>query len=356
MALIATTGTSSIVAVSPLKVVPRSVSSHIAELEDRLKIKPEEEAQLTHSVGLLQASSFSPYGLKSMVQHTSSSKSLQKEKSKSPGGASLDILLGIGFHEDDTDDMLSSNTKLKGSTFQRKSTPELRNGALVKSADTKSTAAVAVDIPVRTHRGQGRGRNEIEKISIGVNDIFSDDEDCNDGCEMITVTDSRVSTDTSSRKRALIPDDVITDVNSALNSLSESFGASNPIQPYKRRATLRRAAVSFAAEVLSIPPKIVERKFDEDFDSVIESLSNTVLDSGCRRSRRLSGSGSSSSSSGSKIIRKGTPHAAHRPRFNRPLSRDSMGSRGSEGSNCRSSDYGSYFSSMEESPQVLKRC
>ena len=373
VALSTAAGTSSIAAVSPLKVVPRSVSSHVAQLEDRLKVKPEADSQLTMaqppslSVGLLQASSFSPYGHKSIVQHMSSSKSLAKksEKVKSPGGASLDILLGIGFYEEEGDDMLNSSSSLKGiRTSQNKSTPELHDVALGanlnKSTDTQSSAAVTVEIPVRAHRGHGRGRNEIEKISTGVNDIFRDDEDSSTGSEMIKATGckSRVSTDTdtSSRKRVLVPDEVTTNVNSAFNSLSESLNASNPIQPYKRRATLRRAAVSFATEVLSISPKIVVRKFEEDFDSVIESLSNTVLDSGCRRSRRLSGSGSSVFSSGSKIetkiIRRGTPHAANRPRFTRPLSRDSMGSRGSEGSTGGSSDYGSYFSSMEESPQV----
>ena len=373
---------SSIAAISPLKLIPRTVSSHIAELEDRLKVKAVED---THHImaqpsslpaKLLQAFSFSPYGHKSNRQNMSSRRSFggKFEKIKSPGDATLDALLGIGMYEDDADDEvnaiipLDSSAKLT-SISTRKNRSSTKSSEVTSSISScqvggpRSDTDVVVDIPLIAERGEGKEGKDVRRVNIGAEDIFSDDEDDHTGREVITELNYKIggSIDTRNRKRALefaAQDEevVITNINCTITSSSETSSNSIPTQPYKKRATVNRAAVSFAVEVLSTSPKIVKRTIDEEFDSVMIALTNTVLDSGCRRSRRLSGPTgiilSCDAQIKKKFVRKGTPHAANRPPFSRPSPRDSTGSKGSENSTGRSSDYGSYFSSMEESPQV----
>lgn len=293
-------------------------------------------------------------------------KSAKKVNIKSPGGASLDILLGIGIYDDADDEIdvvipilncVQSAMSSTSSLSKMDDAMSSNNGAVsVNTLLSGAGANVGRAFPGAEQKRRGRGA---QRVKIGSADIFSDDE------EEVVVTKNVSSVSASTRKRnssAMIVDDIVTINNSQLEKSRESVDdrvdECLSKKTNKRRSILKKTAVSFAVEAPAVSPKVSVYSFEEDFNLVIDAFNNTVLNSGCRRSRRLSGPMGAESlmSSGSSVPkknpRKGTPRAAVRPRFNRPSECNTSSSRSSEGSGCTDTGYGSYFSGMEGSPQV----
>jgi hypothetical protein len=263
-------------------------------------------------------------------------------RGRSPGGASLDVLLGLGCcgngASDSEDEKLVSN---KGDSSPSVHSELRVDGSVMHNVDL---APRIDDIPSRvtallssansnlpsnkTKRNLPVGKKRVTRVQVGVCDIFSDDEE-----EIVS----------SAPAESLMVDTMMDTTESEYFVDIKDAEIIESTVP-RRSSTVRRSVVSFA-EVSAFPS--VEGSSLDGLDSDMMTVVGNTSSGGVRRSCRLSNA--SSSSSAKKARRQATPYA---PRFARRKS-------GTSGSGKTPMDvmredcgFGSYFNSMNSPDKV----
>jgi hypothetical protein len=214
----------------------------------------------------------------------------------------------------------------------------------------KQVASTKISIPSDAERNKGRAAR---RVKVGATDIFSDDDD-DEYDQQVKGTSASMKGVGSSRKReraqlVVVSNDSEIGVDAQVSFCNEDTGLvagaidgsdvllGEPIESYpkKQRSTLRKTAVTFSLA---------------EIDHVTDTLDSTCLESGSRRSRRMSGAGSAKKT---QAKRKGTPRAlpSDRPRFSRPSQYENDGAMETEDEERRTSGYGSYFSTIQQVPR-----
>jgi hypothetical protein len=263
-------------------------------------------------------------------------------RGRSPGGASLDVLLGLGCcgngASDSEDEKLDSHKRESSPTVHSELMVDdsvMHNGDFAPRVDDISSRVISllssanIDLPSnKTKRNLPVGKKRVTRVQVGVCDIFSDDEEeiVSSAPAELSMVDTMMDTTES---------EYFVDIKDA-----EIIESTVP----RRSSTVRRSVVSFA-EVSAFPS--AEGSSLDGLDSDMMAVVGNTSSGGVRRSCRLSNA--SSSSSTKKARRQATPYA---PRFARPNS-------GTSGSGKTPMDvmredcgYGSYFNSMNSPDKV----
>ena len=282
----------------------------------------------------------------------------RRRSMRSTGGASLDILLGLGCGGNDASDSEGDNVdcmKSKSSSsvvsVLQGAMPVMYSGDPVPRMDDLSTRVSCLLSSVNINQPSNRpkrnflvGKKRVMRLQVGVCDIFSDDdeEETVPSAPMeLSVAEMEFvpSASEESSEEEMIVDTTDSDFFAGIKDVGVT-GTNYP----QRSSTVRRSVVSFV-EVAAGPSK--ESPFLDELDSDLMVPGSSRLSSGCRRSCRLSNV--SSSSSTKKARRQATPYA---PRFARPNSGTPGGGKTSMDVMRQDCGYGSYFSSMNSPEKV----
>lgn len=262
---------------------------------------------------------------------------------RSPGGASLDVLLGLGCRgngaSDSEDEKFDSNKRESSPTLQSELRVEdavVHHGDSAPRIDDISSSVTSLlscanfNLPSNmTKRNLPVGKKRVTRVQVGVCDIFSDEEEKIASSAPAELSMAETMMDTTESE-------FFVDIKDA-----EIIESTVP----RRSSTVRRSVVSFA-QVSGFPSG--EGSSLDGLDSDMMAVVGNTSSGGVRRSCRLSNA--SSSSSTKKARRQATPYA---PRFARPNS-------GTSGSGKTPMDvmredcgYGSYFNSMNSPDKVI---
>ena len=283
---------------------------------------------------------------------------------RTPGGASLDVLLGLGCCGDGASDSEGDNmNSMKRQSLSpvdsvlRGADSVIHNGNSAPqrcnlSARVSSLLSSAhFNIPSKsTKRELLAGKKRVTRIQVGVSDVFSDDEEETAQPASFEGMDTEQSASIegmiavqSAPLESSIVDMIIDTTESDFFADSKDVEITGSTLPW-RSSTVRQSVVSFAG-ISAVASEEVSSCVEMDCDTMSVAFSTST--SGCRRSCRLSNA--SSSGSTKKARRQATPYA---PRFARPNSGTSGSAKTSMDVMREDCGYGSYFNSMNSPDKV----
>ena len=288
----------------------------------------------------------------------------RRRSTRTPGGASLDVLLGLGCSGDgasdsEGDDMNSikreslspvdSVLRVAHSLIHNGNSAPQRYDLSARVSSLLSSANFNVPSKL-TKRKLPAGKKRVTRIQVGVSDVFSDDEEeavqsgSIEGMEAVqSATIEGMETAQSAPMESSIVEMTIDTTESDFFADSKDVEITGSTLP-RRSSTVRISVVSFAG-ISAVSSEEVSSCVEMDCD--LTSVAFSTSTSGCRRSCRLSNA--SSSGSTKKARRQATPYA---PRFARP----NLGTSGSAKTSMdvmrEDCGYGSYFNSMNSPDKV----
>lgn len=281
-----------------------------------------------------------------------------------PGGASLDVLLGLGCCGDGASDSEGDDiNSMKRQSLSpvdsvlRGADSLIHNGDSAPqhydlSARVSSLLSSAhFNIPSKsTKRKLPAGKKRVTRIQVGVSDVFSDDEEETVQPAPFEGMDTEQSASVEAMMAAQSAPTESSIVEMTVDTTeSDFFADSKDVEITgstlpRRSSSVRVSVVSFAG-ISAVSSEEVSSCVEMDCDTMSVAFSTST--SGCRRSCRLSNA--SSIGSTKRAHRQATPYA---PRFARPNSGTSGSAKSSMDVMREDCGYGSYFNSMNSPDKV----